>query len=316
MITGSIFDNVRDNQPVAIPPVDFAELVEALVSEAFDCDPASKALQTCISPATYPDGVTRSKDRAISWTWFAADIDNKAGNLPGSTIDDIKEVMAGLGSPWFIYTTASSQPLAECFRLMFPLDRTVESSEFDAVWRAFAQLLPMDEQTKDISRIFIVPRNWEGRQNRMEYDLSGAPVSVDAMLQRFPQQMPAASSPRRVAATRPLGGTANRTAIPSLDAPYVPSNAVDEAISAPPGGRMYRFLIRVAFSALKHGYALDASDLEAVGRALAVLLGREAADIRHDARSAHAYAASSHHHNSRANRSDLLRSALTPRRFR
>jgi hypothetical protein len=106
----------------------------------------------------------------------------------------------------------------------------------------------------------------------------------------------------------------NRTAIPSLDAPYVPSKAIDEAISAPPGGRMYRFLVRVAFSALRRGYALDPADLEVVGRALAGVLGRGTADIRHDARSAHAYAAS--HQNSRANRSDLLRSALTPRKFR
>lgn len=315
MITGSIFDSVWDNQPEAMPTVDFAELVEALITEATECAPIAKTLQVCISPATYPAGVTRSKDRAISWTWFAADIDNKAGNLPGSTIDDIKRVMAGLGSPWFIYTTASSKPCAECFRLMFPIDREVTSGEFNTVWRAFAQLLPMDELTKDISRLFIVPRKWIGQQVRMEFDLSGSPVSVDAVLRRFPPSVPAGLPLRRLFTTPPLACTPTPTATPSLNAPYVPRGAVDEALSAPPGGRMYRFLVRVAFNALKRGYMLDVSDLEAVGRDLAILLGRSTSDIRHDARSAHAYAASRHDDCS-TSRTDRLRFSLLPRRFR
>jgi hypothetical protein len=78
---------------------------------------------------------------------------------------------------------------------------------------------------------------------------------------------------------------------------------------------MYRFLVRVAFNALKRGYMLDVSDLEAVGRDLAILLGRSTSDIRHDARSAHAYAASRHDDCS-TSRTDRLRFSLLPRRFR
>lgn len=317
MIHGSIFKNVHDKRPGAIPTVSFAELVEALTAEAFEADPQDKTEQTCISPAVYPPGATRGKAAALSWDWFAADVDNKGGNLPGSTIDEITRVMRGLNAPWLIYTTASSRPDAECFRLMFPIDRPILHDEFDAVWQAFAQMLPMDAATKDISRIFIVPRRWNDRQNRVEFELEGEPVSVDQIVQRFPTPKPklptvVTPSPPSTFATRTAGAT--KFEQPSLGASYVPPQAIDEALSAPPGGRMYRFMVRVAFRALRKGYDITAYELEVIGTELAMMLGRGRDDIRHDAESAHRFAAHCYIED-RADQFTRLQSAMRPKRF-
>jgi hypothetical protein len=317
VIHGSIFKNVHDKRPGAIPPVSFSELIDALTAEAFEAAPADKTEQTCISPAVYPPGATRGKAAALSWDWFAADVDNKLGNFPGSTIDDIIRVMRGLNTPWFIYTTASSRSEAECFRLMFPIDRPILHSEFDVVWQAFSQMLPIDPATKDISRIFIVPRKWAGRENRIEFELGGEPVSVDQIVRRFPAPKP---KPPVISTLPPAMTSAPRTvgtmkfAQPSLNAPYVPPQAIEEALSAPQGGRMYGFLVRIAFRALRMGYEITPYDLEVIGTELAMMLGRSRDDIRHDAESAHRYAALRYVED-RADQFTRLQSALRPKRF-
>ena len=313
MIVGSIFTNVHDRTPWPIEPITFGELVEALISEMPIADPESKCEQTCISPAVYPSGKTRSKASALSWNWFAADIDNKVGNFPGSTIDDIIEVMRDLGSPWLIYTTASSKTEAECFRLMFPLDRPIIAEEFDSVWQSFVQMLPMDNKTKDISRIFIVPARWTGRDIRVEFEAKGSPVCVDEIVRRFPATL---ATPM-VATRKPgvLDRSNLRTIIATLNAPYVSEKAVADALLAAPGGRMYRFLVTVAFSAMRKGYAIDAADLEAIGRELAQQMSRPTSDIRHDARSAIAYA-EANYIDARVNRAAHRRSTLLPKSMR
>lgn len=318
MIEGSLFQNVHDTRPNALPPVAFDELVGALVSECYEADPADKTEQTCISPATYGAGATRSKVAARSWNWFAADIDNKLGNQPGSTISAITGIMNGLNAPWLIYTTASSTPQAECFRVMFPVDRPILAAEFGAVWQSFSQLLPMDPQTKDISRLFIVPRQWANRANRIDYRLDGDPVSVDQIVQRFPAPVPPPILPataRPTPATLPLTRGGKSYVQPTLAAPFVPQRAIDEAMAAAPGGRMYRFLLRVAFRALHMGYEITSCDLEAIGHELATWMGRGHSDIRRDASSAHRYARQQYVED-RADQSARLRAALAPKRFR
>ena len=251
----------------------------------------------------------------MSWNWFAADIDNKGANAVGSTVDDIITVMRGLKTPWFIYTTASSQPSAECFRVMFPLDRPVLNDEFDKVWKSFSGLLPMDPATKDISRLFILPRKWRGRENRIEIDLSGSPMAVDEIVARYPcpAHIPA---PRRIStqASTPCGAIRAYVA-PSLEAPYVPQRAVSEALSAGSGGRMYRFMVAVAFSALRGGYDVSPADLEAIGHELAAMLGRATSDIRHDAKSAWKYA-EQHFVKDQVSTFDRLQSVVRPKGLR
>ena len=94
MITASFFKNVRHSVPMVADDINcFKELVEFLTTSVPEAFPDDKCEQPCVSPAAFPAGATRSKATATSWNWFAADIDNKLGNMPGATINDVIEVM-------------------------------------------------------------------------------------------------------------------------------------------------------------------------------------------------------------------------------
>jgi hypothetical protein len=299
-------------------PLDWVAFGDLMAQQAkVSADSATKADQLCISPAIYAAGSYRSKAAAMGWDWFAADIDNKAGNRPGATIDEIVDVMDALGSPYLIYTTASHQPEAQCFRLMFPLDRMIQASEFDSVWRSFAiRFGCFDEQTKDISRLFIAPRSWHGRASRFLRCANGTPVCVDEIVRASPAPVEAEIDPvLTVIAQEELRG---RRIVDNLTdlatSPVVPRRAVDTALTASPGGRMFRFLCSVACSARRKGYILDTHELKQIGMQLAMLLGkRDNSDLARDVRNALAFA-DCQIIAQRADQLGRLRQALTGRR--
>jgi hypothetical protein len=273
-------------------------------------------MELCVSPAIYPIPSIRSKAAATGWNWFAADIDNKTGNRPESTIDEIAAVMDKRGSPYLIYTTASHRPEAQCFRLMFPLDRLIEANEFESVWLSFALGFGcFDEQTKDISRLFIAPRSWNGRSNRLLRCDTGTPICVNAIVNAFPAPSRRETSPvlAKIARNaRCLGRPADN--LTDLDtSPIVRQHAVDAALMGAPGGRMFRFLCSVACSARRKGYDLDAYELQQIGSQMAMRLGRrDNSDLSRDVRNALAFA-DRQIVEQRADRLGRLHAALTGR---
>ncbi len=290
MIKASKFDNVRDNLPKNVSFESFNQLVDKMVAEIVTASPSDKVNQVCISPALYENGTRRAKKNAISWNWFAADIDNKDSNIVGSRIQDVQNIMKKAQCPYFIYTTASHTEDSHRFRLMFPIDRAVSSVEFEMVWHSFNRMLPMmDAQTKDISRLFIVPRHWVGRTFQSERELNGQPIKVDDLLVRYPPPPVSVPTPKTTIAATPRHTPTERVKpaeVAALRAPYVPAGAVEEAMSASPGGRMYRFLLKVAHNANDLGYGLDVSELQHLGEGLAALMKRHTDDIAHDAKNA------------------------------
>ena len=87
MIRLSVVEHVQDRRPEMFGPIDWSEFAELLAQQGQEvAEPSTKAMQLCISPAIYPSGSYRSKAAATGWDWFAADIDNKAGNRPGATM--------------------------------------------------------------------------------------------------------------------------------------------------------------------------------------------------------------------------------------
>ncbi|WP_242122210.1 hypothetical protein [Sphingomonas lacusdianchii] len=317
MIRLSVVEHVQDRRPEMFGPIDWSEFADLMAQQSQEvAEPSTKAMQLCISPAIYPSGSYRSKAAATGWNWFAADIDNKAGNRPGATIYEIADVMDAFASPYLIYTTASHQPEAQCFRLMFPLDRVIDAHEFDAVWRSFAIGFGcFDEQTKDISRLFIAPRAWVGRSNQLLHRMAGRPMRVDDIVAAYPAPVEPRIDPGLMEiarASRHDGRRADNLA--DLDSsPVVPTNAVEAALTGAPGGRMFRFLCSVACSAHRKGYALDAYDLRQIGAEMAMRMGRrDNGDLARDVRNALAFA-DRQVIDRRADQLGSLRKALTGR---
>ncbi len=286
MIAYSTVRNVRDNRPItnALPSWwAFADYLEGQ-SRRPGID---KAKTLCVSPAIYDDGVIRAKHRVAGWQWFAADIDNKEGNQPHSTIEAIAEKMIAQGSPFVIYTTTSHQPDAQCFRLMFPLDRVVEPDEFADVWATMAAWLGcVDKATKDESRLFVAPRAWPGAEFYRHDD--GEPVCVDFIKMAHPVVVPLRTSRKLTSAFVDTSGM--KTPCPtqvSLHGDFVTADSLSTATTGAKGTRMFPFLKRTGVRALLKGYAITADDLATIGRQFASSIGRDTSDIDHDAENAH-----------------------------
>lgn len=296
MIDLSWVENVMDSHPETYRDINWSAFVDLMIEQSEVTAQATdevKRSTPCISPAGYPAGESRSKNNVTGWNWFSADIDNKAGNRPGATIDDIANVMCSLGSPYLIYTTTSNRIDAECFRLMFPVDRTITRDEFDKVWRAFAAHFGcFDEQTKDISRLFIVPRHWSDRQNKLLFEKQGVPVCVDEILRLYPVKQEVLSTPRIQKLHHGSGRYGKSQDLFDIDdSPIISKAAVEAALFGAPGGRMYRFLCSVAGTAYAKGYALDVASLIQIGEVMAVRMGRcHRDDIPRDAENALTFA--------------------------
>lgn len=293
MIRLSIVESVTDRRPGTYGPIGWAEFVQLMREQSkIAAEPIKlgKASTLCVSPAIYADGAYRSKAAVLGWDWFSADIDNKDGNRPGAAIDEVVVTMADLKTPFLIYTTASHAPEAQCFRLMFPLDRMITASEFDAVWRSFASMFGcFDEQTKDVCRLFIAPRAWTGRANQFLSKTDGTPVCVNSIVESYPVEAVAPISAASIAVARAVQVELRQVAhLTDLYAsPVVFRSAIETALSSAPGGRMYRFLCSVACTARRKNIALNEYDLRQIGEQMAMLLGSgNRGDLGHDVRSA------------------------------
>ena len=287
MIRGSMFGSVYDKTPIPFELSwdDLATLLEEESRKPSLANEETKKLTLCICPCRYTESGKRGLKDALSWDWFAADIDNKAGNLGHSTIEAVAEKCLIMNMPFVIYTTTSSSIDAQCFRLMFPLNRTVDHDEYGAVWSSVADWLGcVDEQTKDISRLFVAPRQWEGSDAIFFKHPDGDPLDVDLIQLLHPVAQKRAL-PR--SQTRAWTDTSILKSVcpsqVSLHGEFVSEAALARARTSEKGKRMFGFLVSVAVTAMLKGYAIEPSDLANIGDQLADTMGRHKDDIDHDA---------------------------------
>ncbi|MBB5709688.1 hypothetical protein [Sphingomonas xinjiangensis] len=291
VIAFSTVRHVRDNRPVTDTKPSWKSFADFLEGQS-KRPGIDKGRTLCVCPAIYDDGVIRAKSRVVGWNWFAADIDNKEGNQPHSTIEAVTEKMRAQDAPFVIYTTTSHKSDGHCFRLMFPLDRLVEREEFAEVWASFAQWLGcVDVKTKDESRLFIAPRAWPGAEFH-RHD-AGEPVCVDLIKLTNPVVVPARASKTLTSAFIDTSGL--KLPCPSqisLHGDFVTNESLSKACTGAPGTRMFPFMVRTGVRALLKGYAISADDLASIGFQFATSIGRDTSDIDHDAENAHAAAVS------------------------
>lgn len=289
----SVFAGVHDNRPAAGVFDTWEDFADVLKEQAaIPADPADKCATLCLSPATYPPGELRRKAQAIDWNWFAADIDNKAGNRDGSTIVDIMLKCERENLPFVIYTTTSSRTDAECFRLMFPLAGPISAADFPDTWAAIAAWLGcVDPQTKDISRLFVAPRRWQEADNQFLRSDVGEPLDVGAILFAHP-----ATAKRRATKPSAFANISGLKPIPpgqaSLWGDIVSPDAVAKAQASPSGGRMFSFLVSTATRSMLMGFEITSNELADIGHELAATLNRPTLDIDGDAENALRYAMS------------------------
>lgn len=143
------------------------------------------------SPA-YFEPALRRKENVKELSLLVLDIDHKA------EFQTLQTRLSGLQCAFSIYSTHShlrqteSNPEAEPrFRIVLPLTEPVNSDLFPSLWQCVKQAtgLPLDEATKDASRIFYTPAITEKDAPFCSYIADGAFLDWRALLNSYAENV-------------------------------------------------------------------------------------------------------------------------------
>jgi len=247
--------------------------------------PDTKATAPLISPATYEEGTTRSNKNVKLWgKWAAVDVDDI-----DITADELRETLLERFGHWsFVcYSTASSTVDRPKFRLVFDLMEVVHKDIIPKFWYALNTELDSigDRQTKDLSRMYYVPAEYDGAHNFI-FRNSGRPIDVDYLvvkhpykekegknfLDRLPDDIQKAVVEHRKAQME----NTNYTWTSYRDCPFFPKRLAIEYKSISETGwyhKMYQIMVATAGSAIKKGYPITAREIAEMCRQLDIDTG-------------------------------------------
>ena len=156
----SVFDNKTHKR------VDFVDerSFEKLFVDLAALPRKGKKSASLISPAIYEEDTTRSNASVLCWAgWCAVDVDEHIFN------GNLEEELYNNYGQWnhIIYSTASSTKEHPKFRIVFPLSDDVPKDKIKHFWFALNKELGDigDPQTKDLSRMYYIPGQYEGAYN-------------------------------------------------------------------------------------------------------------------------------------------------------
>lgn len=258
----SLFSNVKSKIPL-VEECTWEELVCFLVectAEEYD----DKLDAMLISPAVYDGDFLRCNENVMGWDFVMLDIDN------GISVHEMIGRLNGL--EYFIYSTASCQKLKHKFRLVMPLSRFTPAMEVPKLWYALAEIVgKVDQQCKDQSRIYFLPGTYKNAYNFMYYG-EGEHLDVDVLLQGI--DTTTYNMLKEVDINIPAAyNTVEYHWIGLLDCPFVAQSWIYNYLMLANGedkhyAELYKFMMRVAGSAKRKEYQIDANRLASLASEL------------------------------------------------
>lgn len=272
----TIFKNQYDNKThrkMQFP--DWGSFVD-LLEKLSKTPRAGKRDAELISPAVYTKGSTRSNKNVEYWgKWAAVDVDEYEGTLDG-ILDTFSD------RNFCVYSTASSSHEKIKFRLVFDLTRTVEAEEIKHFWFALNRYLGElgDPQTKDSSRMYYIPADYDGSYNFFKYNAGGMPLDVDQLKSMYEYVQPPTGNSfldklpiemqKQVIEHRKNKLTNTNIHWSSYrDCPFFPRKLSREYMSINETGwyhTMFRIMVSIACSAIKNDYPITANEIESLCR--------------------------------------------------
>jgi len=259
------YDNKTDNQITLKSWQEFSEMLFTLSQKKGQ--KGGNNSSPLISPAVYVQDSTRSNKNVMYWAgWCAVDVDDfsiHAGDIHSS-------LQAICGQYRFIcYSTASSTPTEPKFRLVFPISRHVDKDEIPHFWYALNSTLGDlgDKQTKDLSRMYYVPADYDAFNFIFENDgevldpdyimsqWSYRPNTGNSFLDRLPPEMAKAVVEYRKEQMQntEVNWTSYR------DCPWFPKRLAAEYQTITDTGwyhKMYQIMVAIAANAIKNNYPI------------------------------------------------------------
>lgn len=184
MYSMTIFKNMYDNQTHRRLDLESWDKFVKFLYKLSERPLKGKKDAELISPAIYQPETTRANKNVLAWAgWCAVDIDD--WEFEGDLNAELKRRY----SDWnfVVYSTASSTVAKPKFRLVFQLDRHIQTSDIKHFWFALQSYLDDrgDKQCKDLSRMYYIPADYANANNFIFHN-SGAPLAVDYLLREYP----------------------------------------------------------------------------------------------------------------------------------
>ena len=264
----SVFDNKTHKR---IDCSSYAEF-EKLLFDLADQPRKDKKSAPLISPATYKPDTTRANDNVIGWAgWCAVDVDEHVfdGELE-------KELLNAYGT-WnhVVYSTASSTKEHPKFRIVFPLTDDIPKDKIKHFWFALNKELGDigDPQTKDLSRMYYVPGQYQDAYNFIYNNFSATDMNpydimakhdyverVHTLLDHLPKEI------RRGVLAHRKNEMTNTTISWSnyKDCPFVNKKLVKEYNLISDTGwytKMYAIMVSIAGNAIRKKYPISAGEI-------------------------------------------------------
>lgn len=227
-----------------------------------------------ITPAVYKADTTRKNDNVTHWAGWAAidvdDIDFNGENLKSAVLQRFQSYR------FICYSTGSSTFDNPKFRLIFDLTQWVENVSIKHFWFALNKQCDDwgDPQTKDMSRMYYTPAQYEGKYNFI-WDNEGTTMDPDFVMAKYPYNNKQDSKNfmdrlpdewvKQIMEYR-SGKLDNTNFVWSgySDCPFWPKNLASEYITISSEGwyrQMYRIMIAIAGKAVERGYPITAQEI-------------------------------------------------------
>ena len=264
----SVFDNKTHKR---IDCSSYAEF-EKLLFDLADQPRKDKKSAPLISPATYKPDTTRANDNVIGWAgWCAVDVDEHVfdGELE-------KELLNAYGT-WnhVVYSTASSTKEHPKFRIVFPLTDDIPKDKIKHFWFALNKELGDigDPQTKDLSRMYYVPGQYQDAYNFIYNNFSATdmnPYDIMAKHDYVERQgtlldnLPPAIKKAMLSHRKNEMTNTNITWNNYKDCPFVNKKMVKEYNLITDTGwytKMYGIMVSIAGNAIRKKYPITAGEI-------------------------------------------------------
>jgi hypothetical protein len=226
-----------------------------------------------ISPATYKPDTTRANDNVKGWAgWCAVDVDEHIfeGDLE-------KELQNKYGLfNYIVYSTASSTKEHPKFRIVFPLSNDVPKDKIKHFWFALNKELGDigDPQTKDLSRMYYVPGQYEGANNFIfncftgtdmnPYDIMAKHNYVEKYTTTLLDNLPPSIQKAMLAHRKNEMTNTTITWNNYKDCPFVNKKMVKEYNLITDTGwytKMYGIMVSIAGNAIRKKYPITAAEI-------------------------------------------------------
>ncbi len=270
----TVFKNIFDNKTnQSVDYASFDEFEQTLYNLANNDTFKTKKSAFLISPASYKPDTTRANDNVLSWSFGIVDVDDYEGK-----IEDIQEKYSGY--KYVCYSTASSTKELPKFRLVFPLTSVVNKKDISHFWFALNKEIGEigDAQTKDMSRMFYIPSQYDGAYNFI-FTHEGEIMNPSEIMQKhkyiapsndnFLDKLPKSIRDGLMAHKMKKLTNTSYSWNGYNDCPFVYKKQIDEYKTISGTGwyyKLYAIMVTIAGNAIKKGYPITANEIEYIIR--------------------------------------------------